>query len=230
MDGRIFGIPIPVFFIAGVFLLIVAAGIWSWLRERKRREAFGKLAAELGLQYCAKDSSFADRFCFLDKLNQGSKRYAFNIIEGVYQEHPVYCFDYHYETYSTDSKGRRQTHHHYFSFFVLMHAHQFPELKIYKEGFFSKIGQAMGFDDIDFESHEFSSAFVVKSKDKKFAYDICHTRMMAYLLKNRDLSIEIEGPCLAIGFDRRLSPAEVPARLRQLVEIRNLFPKYLFRD
>jgi hypothetical protein len=66
-------------------------------------------------------------------------------------------------------KGNQQTNHHYFSFFFLTLPMGFPELRITKEGLFSKIAQAFGYDDIDFESAEFSRAFCVRSKDKKFA-------------------------------------------------------------
>ncbi|MCP4639047.1 MAG: DUF3137 domain-containing protein [bacterium] len=220
---------LPVLFIGGIIVLVVVLGIFGWLREKKRREAFQKLAQSLGLRYLQRDSSIARRYRFLDKLRQGDNRYAFNLMEGVYEDHPVHVFDYHYETHSTDSKGRKQTHHHYFSFFILEQERAFPELRIYPEGFLSKFGQMVGFEDIDFESIEFSKAFCVRSKDKKFAYDICHTRMMEYLLKNRKLSLEIEGHCLAMGFDTRLAPEAIPGRLRQLIEIRELFPEYLYR-
>jgi len=161
-------------------------------------------------------------------LARGSNRYAFNILSGAYHRHEVLVFDYHYETHSTDSKGRRQTHHHYFSFFILMLPQSFPELRITREGLFSKIAQAFGYDDIDLESAEFSRAFCVRSKDKKFAYDVCHARMMEYLLANRDLSIEIEGHALALAFDTRLSAVEIESNLRRLFDIRSHLPEYLF--
>ena len=210
--------------------LVIALAVWGYLREKKRREAFQALAAQLGFRYTQRDDGIADRYRFLDKLCQGSSRYAFNILEGDYEGHYAQVFDYHYETHSTDSKGRRQTHHHHFSFFILQLPKAFPELRIYPEGFFSKVGQMIGFDDIDFESVEFSRAFCVRSTDKKFAYDVCHARMMEYLLQDRDLSLEIEGPCLAMSFNRRLQVEEIPGRLDQLVAIRNLFPEYLFQD
>lgn len=212
-----------------IALAVVGAVAYiSYLIEKRRREAFMAMAKRLGLRYTAKNHNLASKFGFLDKLCEGSNRYAFNILDGTYKEHPVCLFDYHYETYSTDSKGRRQTHHHYFSFFILEHAAHFPELRIYPEGLFSKLGQALGFDDIDFESIEFSKSFVVKSSDKKFAYDICHTRMMEHFLKNRSLSLEIEGNCVATWADSRLAPEEVPGRLEQLIVIRSLFPDYLY--
>ncbi|MBI4559904.1 MAG: hypothetical protein HY706_20125 [Candidatus Hydrogenedentes bacterium] len=47
-------------------------------------------------------------------------------------------------------------------------------------------------------------------------------------MKHRDLSLEIEGPCVAMSFAQRLKPEEIPGRLRQLIEIRTLFPEYLY--
>ena len=220
----------PVLIIALFVALIVVLAVLGHLAEKRRREAFQALAQRLGMHYRAKDPTVAQRFQFLDKLRQGSNRYAFNILDGPYEGHPVMVFDFHYETHSTDSKGRRQTHHHYLSFFILFQDLAFPELRIYPENILSRLGQMLGFDDIDFESAEFSRAFVVRSIDKRFAYDICHTRMMRYLLEHRDLAIEIEGQCLSICCESRLKPGQVEDRLRQLVQIRKLFPDYLYGE
>jgi hypothetical protein len=132
-------------------------------------------------------------------------------------------FDYHYQTGSG-----KNTHHHYFSFFILHLSVSFPELVIGREGFFSKIAQAVGYDDIDFESHEFSRKFCVRSGDKKFAYDVCNARMIEYLLSNTDLSIEIEDDVLAISLSSRLAPEQIEPNLNRLITVRSLMPDYLF--
>lgn len=219
----------------GILIFILIAGlvvtliVLSALAARKRREELAELAARLGLSFRPdEDRTLAEQFGFLDALAQGSNRYAFNILSGRYRDHEVLVFDYHYETHSHDSKGRRQTHHHYFSFFILMLPAHFPELRIAREGFLSKIAQAFGYDDIDFESAEFSRKFCVRSKDKKFAYDVCHAQMMEYLLANSDLSIEIEGRALALAFGSRLKATEIEANLGRLFEIRSRLPEYLF--
>ncbi len=212
-----------------VVLLVIGGAIYAAIAARKRREELFELATRLGLSFSpGKDYGLAERFGFLDKLAQGSSRYAFNVITGSYRQNQVLVFDYHYETHSTDSKGNRQTHHHYFSFFIVLLPLGFPELKISREGFFSKIAQALGYEDIDFESAEFSRAFCVRSKDRKFAYDVCNARMMEYLLANRDLSLELEGPALALAFDTRLSAAQIEANLNRLLEVRLRLPEYLF--
>ena len=61
-----------------------------------------------------------------------------------------------------------------------------PDLLIRPEGFFDKVAGAFGFDDIDFESEEFSRAFFVKSSDKRFAYDVLHPRMLELLMAERN--------------------------------------------
>lgn len=212
--------------VVGLFIVLAIAGAAA---ARKRREELAVLAGRLGLNYRAdKDHSMAGRFDFLDALATGSNRYAYNILSGVYQQREVLVFDFHYETHSTDSKGRRRTHHHHFSFFILTLPQNFPELRISREGFLSKIAQAFGYDDIDLESAEFSRAFCVRSRNKKFAYDVCHPQMMEYLLANRDLSIEIEGSALALAFGQCLSATEIESNLSRLLEIRSRLPDYLF--
>jgi hypothetical protein len=210
-------------------ILVIGAGIYGIMAARKRREDLAALAARLGLGFNPDNNDgLADRFSFLNQLAQGDHRYAFNVISGTYQQNQILAFDYHYETHSTDSKGNRTTQDHYFSFFILLLPVRLPELRITREGLLSKIAQAFGYADIDFESAEFSRTFCVRSKDKKFAYDVCNAQMMEYLLANRDLSLEIENEALALAFNSRLSPEQIEANLQRLIEIRSRLPEYLF--
>lgn len=222
--------PTPVIFLFVLFvLLVLGAAIYSAIAARKRREGLFELATRLGLDFSAQDvTNIAERFQFLNQLAQGSNRYAFNVLSGTYNRHQVLAFDYHYETHSTDSKGHTQTHHHYFSFFILLLPVSFPELRITREGLFSKVAQAFGYEDIDFESAEFSRTFCVRSRDKRFAYDVCNAQMMDYLLTNRDLSVEIEAHALALGFPTYLDLDRIESNLERLLQIRSLLPEYLF--
>lgn len=218
-----------IFLIIVVALVVVGVIVGHHIIERQRRDAMAGLAAKLGLRFRPdKDRGLADQLSFLDKLDDGSNRYGYNCMDGSHQGHEVTIFDYHYETYSYGGKGGRKTHHHHLTVLLLVLPRSFPELIITPEGFFSKIAQAIGYEDIDFESAEFSRAFCVRSRDKKFAYDVCHGLMMEYLLANRDLSIEIDGNVQALVFASRAAVPEIEHRLRQLVEIRQLLPEYLF--
>ena len=59
------------------------------------------------------------------------------------------------------------------------------------------------FDDIDFESDEFSRKFYVQSSDRKFAYDVLHPRMMEFLLQTTPPMIDVEGGALCLSGGRR---------------------------
>lgn len=220
---------VPLTLFALVVIAAIVAAIFGYIAETKRRDALAKLAAKLGLGFSeSKNYELAAQYSFLDKLAQGDNRYLFNTLSGVYRGERVLISDYHYETHSTDSKGRRHTTHHYLAVFILRLPATFPELIIAPEGIFSKIAQALGFDDIDFESHEFSRSFCVRSRDKKFAYDICNARMMDYLLGNKDLAIEIERDSVALVFGSRMAVELIEMNLGRLLEIRSRMPNYLF--
>ena len=195
-----------------IFILFVgarhrAAPSTRAIAARKRREELFALAARLGLSFRPdNDYGLADRFGFLDKLAQGSNRYAFNVLSGTYRQKrgagvrlPLRDALDRLQRPPPDAP----------SLLLVLHPAAAGQLsrscEITREGLLSKIAQAFGYDDIDFESAEFSRTFCVRSKDKKFAYDVCNAQMMEYLLANRDLSIEIEGPALALAFDTRLS-------------------------
>lgn len=210
-------------------MLVLTAVVWGIVAERKRRAALVALAGRLGLSYRPeRDRRLAERFGFLDRLNQGANRYCENMFSGRFKGCDILVFDYHYETYSSDSKGNRQTHHHHLAVFVLFLLREFPELTIGREGWLSKVAQAFGYDDIDFESAEFSRKFCVRSKDKRFAYDFCNPACMEYLLENDDLAIEVERNILAFVFTGRLKADLIEPNLDRLTHLRSLMPDYLF--
>ena len=145
------------------------------------------------------------------------------MLSGNYQQNEILAFDYHYTTGS--GKSREE---HNLSFFILTMPALFPDLTIRRENFLTKVAEVFGYQDIKFESAEFSKAFCVRSPDKKFAYDVCNAKMIEYLLANRDLSVEIENQVLALAFNTRLSVEQVESNLHRLVEIRSRLPEYLF--
>ena len=214
-------------FVAMVVLVIVAA-IYGAIAQRKRREGLLLLAQRLGLEFRGgQDITIPGHFGFLKQLAQGDDRYAVNVLSGNYRQNPVLAFDYHYATYHTDKNGTHKDDH-WFSFFILTLPAVFPDLTIRRENFFTRVAEVFGYQDINFESAEFSKAFNIRCPDKKFAYDVCNAKMIEYLLANRDLSIEIENEVIALVFTTRLSVEQIEFNLQRLVEIRSRLPEYLF--
>lgn len=209
-------------------VVAIALFIYGAIQAQKRREGLFELAQRLNLNFSAgPDPGIAARFGFLQQLNQGENRYAANIISGTYQQNEVLAFDYHYETVHYDKEGRH-TEDHWFSFFIVTVGAAFPDLTIRREGFFTKIAEAFGYQDIKFESAEFSKTFCVRSPDKKFAYDVCNGKMMEYLLANHDLSIEIENQVVALAFNSQIALEQFERNLGRLIEVRSRLPQYLF--
>ena len=217
----------PFVFVAAIVVAIVGF-IYSQIQARKRREGLVELAQRLNLNFDeGQDFGIPGRFGFLKQLDQGDNRYATNVLSGTYQQYEVLAFDYHYQTYYYDKNGRH-TEHHWFSFFILTLPVSFPDLTIRRENFFTKVAEVFGYQDIKFESAEFSKTFLVRSPDKKFAYDVCNVKMMEYLLANRDLSIEIENEVIALVTGARLAVEQFELNLQRLIEIRSRLPEYLF--
>jgi hypothetical protein len=219
------GHSFDLFSFIAVVAIVVIGFIVSAIAASKRREGLLELAARLNLNFDPEqDESLPERFAFFKQFSEGHDRYASNVISGNYQGNEILAFDYHYATGSGKS---RQDYH--LSFFILvMPGIWFPAMTIRPEGFFDRVAEAFGAADIKFESVEFSSAFCVRSSDKKFAFDVCNPKMMEFLLSNRGLSIEIENGVMALFFNRKIAVQQFEPDLQCLAQIRALMPDYLF--
>ncbi len=216
----------PPVVLALFFCLIVVGGWYAWQVEKKRRQGFQRWARQNGWIYDhRRNATLRRQYSFLDRLQIGHSRHASHHLEGQWENYPATAFCFRYTTGS----GKHQQVHSLGV--VLLHLERsFPELRIYPENVLSRFGQFLGFEDIDFESVEFSKSFTVRSADKKFAYDFCNTKMMELLLQHRQSAIELEFDTLALFVPRYLQPADLPPMLQYLLQIRACMPGYLFHD
>ena len=74
-----------------------------------------------------------------------------------------------------------------------------PETIVRKEGVFDQLKGVLGFDDIDFESDEFSRRYHVSSDEKRFAYDLIDQRMMEYLMTTSPPAFELDGHLICVS-------------------------------
>jgi hypothetical protein len=212
-----------------VLVLLLVMAILHLLKKRRTPLSGADVALKTGLAYSAKRTrEIQPRLKFINRLQYGTDHYAFNVFSGKYKGHQVKAFDFHYLVETVAGKGGNGTIEDPYCFYILELPSSFPEVTIYKEGLISKLKQLAGANDIDFESHEFSRMFRVRSPDPKCAYDFCNARMIEYLLANTDLSVEVDRNILCVSFDKPLEFEEVEQNLNRLVEIRSLMPDYLF--
>lgn len=177
--------------IAGFIALVVGLVGLGIYQAHKRKKELTKWADDNGMTFDAGSNyEFGDQYPNFSCLQQGSNRCAYNSMEGDWHGRRFQGFDYYYETYSTDSKGNRQTNKHYFSAVLLTSEIPLKPLTIRPSNFFDKVTQFMGFDDINFESAEFSRKFHVSGPDRRWAHDVLHARAMEYLLGREMMTIE----------------------------------------
>ncbi len=199
---------------AGVGVLFVAAVIYSQVLARRRREALAAFAQSLDLTFHpGHDHDFphqrAHRW-----FQQGRSQVAYNRIEGRRTIGDVECTLMFGDFQWVTGSGKSRTTHHRSYLLIQPSWPGLPNLEIRSEHLFDKIGDALGFDDIDFESEEFSRKFMVKSPDKRFAYAVVHPRMMEYLLAYGTYGVNLEqGECLITGLGSRADPSDFRAAL-----------------
>jgi hypothetical protein len=205
-------------FVAFAVLILVGA-YYAHQAAVRRTQELGALAAARGWQFDPSDEPDHDeRFGHFGAFNKGHSRRAYNTLHGAIdidgRPWPLQAGDYLYKTTSHNGK-HQSTQTHRLSYAIVETPHLgAPELCIRREGLLDRIAGFMGFDDIDFESNEFSERFHVKSANKRFAYAVLEPRMMQFLLDSDPPAIEFRrGQCCLIRRERCWSSAEFAATI-----------------
>ncbi len=223
-----------VLIIAGI-ALVALLGYFAWLAEKKRREALAALADSLGWRFDpSRDRDHDDEYAHFEIFRRGHSRAAHNTLTGVLEindlQWPAKMGDFTYKVTSHSGKST-STRTYRFSYLILhMPYARVPDLLLRREGMFDKIAGVLGFDDIDFESAEFSRRFHVKSSDKRFAYDVVHPRMMEFLLAGDAPTVDIENErcCISDG-RRRWRPEQFEQKLAWVRRFLDLWPDHVTR-
>lgn len=224
---------LPFLAIVGIGLLIIAGLVFAWWLEQKRTQALAKLAEILQWRFDPERNTGDAAFQQFAIFRRGYDRCAFNTMTGELQmeDWRLQCRggDFRYKTDEGTGKDRR-TETHRFSYLVVHLPSDTPQVLVRPEGILDKVAAAFGFDDIDFESAEFSKRFFVKSSDKRFAYDLMHPRMMQFLLAERPPMLDIENGavCISDG-SRRWSPEDFHGRVSFLRRFMALWPRHLVK-
>jgi len=227
MDGLAILIIIP------VIAIVAILAYFAWKAERQRTLDLMAMAHQLGFQFDpGRDRSLDSRYAHFEVFRQGHSRSASNLMSGDLACGDRTCStlmgDYEYKITTSNGKTTQTTTYR-FSFAILHLPYAgVSDVLIRPEGFVDKIKSAMGFDDIDFESSEFSRCFFVKSPDKRFAYDLIDPRMMEFLLATRPPPIDMErGRILLTDGHRRWKPAEFQQHLQWVQQYFDHWPRHL---
>ncbi|MFG0328140.1 MAG: hypothetical protein ACF8SC_12850 [Phycisphaerales bacterium JB037] len=225
-----------ILFAVAVIGIVIASAIYERRRERERTELLRALAADLGFDFDErKDSSHDELFAQFEVFRRGFGRVAFNTMNGRVAVGPsvfgVRMGDFLYKEQRSNGKSSHTVTYRLSYCILMLPWPGVPRLLIRPERFLDKLTGAIGFDDIDFESAEFSRRFFVKSSDKRFAYDVVTPGMMEFLLERSDLAVDLEGGCcLFVDGTRRWSPHEFRMALARLSRFFELWPEHVVEE
>jgi hypothetical protein len=214
---------IPCIVFPAFIALAVALIVFGILKARERREAMTRLAAELGFEYYPDDPwSLEDKYAMFELFGRGHSRKASNVICGEVDGRAVVAFDYQYTTGS----GKNQSTHSCQAL-VMGLPILAAGLRMRTETVFDRLASWVGWDDIDFESDEFSRRYHVASEDRRFAYDIFHARLIEHLLAcGQAPDLEMKGPLMVL-FDNQGDAENVRRLLGIGREIVASIPEYV---
>ena len=224
--------PILLIIIVGAVVLIGA--ILAHQAAEKRRQALWSLATELGLDFNPGKESPESEHSLFGCFKKGHSNRAMNTMRGDLElfGRPCPCLlgDFEYKVTRQSGKSRSTTTYR-FSYAMFRVPWEVPQFAIRREHVLDKLAGALGFDDIDFESEEFSRRFHVKCADKKFAYDVIHPRMMEFLLASPHAPIELVGSwCIITDGSSRWRPEEFRAAAEFARGFFGRWPEHLVRD
>lgn len=203
----------------------IVIAIYSYLAAEKRRKELHELADSLGLSFRAHPNGIHDRYRAFTPLDRGHSRRSTNLIEGTRNGIRWEMFDFRYKT---GSGKNQQTHH--VGVVIATVPMVLPRLRMRPEGIFDKLAAAIGFDDINFESDEFSRRYHVSSCDRKLAYDLLHPQMIEYLLMLPRYDWQLAGPVILIWNSSRYRPSELPLVMSAIEGFVDRIPEYVRED
>lgn len=233
------------YILAGGLLFVVLAAIVKWMLRSKRRETFAEFALRFGGQYYQElPPGFARNFrsfypfsserSFVEALSPDLSDALSNFSDNERIENVViasrngvdwYAFDY---VYVTGSGKDRTTH--YCGALAARVPLNFPQLNISGEDLFSKLGNAMGFRDLQFELEQFNKRYRITTADEKAAYQIICPEMIEYLMHIPVRNWQILGNFILVTDSYLFDPMEITRMAADIDGFLHRIPAFVRQD
>jgi hypothetical protein len=213
----------------GIFVaVLIGVAVISVVAAAKRRRALEELARRFGFTFEADaydGDTAAARYAGFDPFGRGRSRRASNLLRGRRAEIEFELFDYRF---TTGSGKNKKTHR-----YGIVAAHvpmRFTSMRIRPEGVFDKLVAFAGFDDINFESHEFSARYHVSCDDRQFAYHLIHAQAIEHLLRCPPLHWQLGGGVIVLHRSGAFKPDELPRAVEAVEGFMKTIPAFVRED
>ena len=216
MSGLVILIIVAVAIGAVIFVLIQAA------QERQRAEQLQAMAVRMGFAYSAQaESSLWGRVEDFNLFSQGRSRRIHNVLRRQIHDIDVTIFDYKYTTGSG-----KHSHTHYRTVMLFETARlELPRFTLRPEGFFHRVANKLGSQDIDFEAHPvFSEDYLLQGPDEDRIRRLFDEEALLYYTRHPELCTEGDGSRLVFyQGGRRVEPEGMEGLLQQGLDILDVF-------
>ena len=213
----------PILFFAGLILLGVIVVILGIRAERKRTAGLRKTAEEMGFEFVADPGEgLLSRYPGFHLFSQGRSPDVRNLLRGKAGGLEVAIFDY---SYATGSGKNKRTWRQTVLAFEIDDAH-LPSFSLRPEFWFHKVGQWLGYKDIDFEAHpKFSKKYLLRSGEREEdVRALFNDRVLEYYEGHPNVCTEgCGGRLVYYRAQKRIDPAEVRTFLEDGFEVLALF-------
>lgn len=203
----------PMFLFIPAFIgLVIWLVIWSIRQEKKRRETLRVFAEGNGFEFLEKAADpQALGLPMIGLFKAGHSRHTSNILSGAFEGSAVRVFDYRYTTGS----GKNSSTHHQTVVAVETGGALLPSFTLARENFFHKIGQAFGYQDIDFDDFpEFSKKYLLRGEDEEAIRDLFDVRIIDAYENGLACNVELrDGWLFVYQAGRRMKPEQFQPRI-----------------
>jgi hypothetical protein len=221
---------LAVLVVAAVIALFVSLAVFAYRKNQERIAALQQLALSKGWEFSRPDPYGLPGRWPGAPFNQGYARNAENVMTGKVGGRDLVAFDYSYKEDSTDSEGHSTTSTYCFGVVALGMPCPLPELELYPEHVFSRIGHALGMQDIELESEEFNRRYRVKCPDPKLATDVLTPRTMEMLIAAPKMHFRFVGGDVVCYESGQLKAPDVLVRAGALERLIDGVPSFVWKD
>jgi hypothetical protein len=210
------------FLVAGAAVVVVVL-VFNLVRAGRRREAFHRVAEDLGFTFYGKTKEAWRALAGLPLFDRGHAKRSRNVLKGTARDVELTIFDYHYTT----GGGKSSKTHKQSVIAFRSPGLELPEFALRPENLFHKIGSAFGYQDIDFDGHpRFSSHYLLRGEEEGAVRALFDDAVLDYFEGHQNLCVEAAGDRLILyRRSQRIDPGEVRRFMEQGFEVYSLFAR-----
>ena len=214
----------PYFILILVLAPIILVVMIAYRSEKKRREELKKSAGRMGFSFSPdSDNSLLSSLSALKLFSKGYGRKAYNIIKGEMDRIHWTVFDYRY----TVGGGRSSTTYSQTVACAQVDS-DLPKFSLGAESFFHKLGDVLGYKDIDFKSSPvFSDRYLLKGPDEASVRKLFTPEILSFFANRGDIvNVEAAGNRIIIyRNNKKINPDGLRSFISEASKIARMFAK-----